>query len=437
MRGTRRRAGSPLPSPARRRFRTDTERLDTGVFRTRLPEGPVVVSECMDTVRSVAVGLWLRQGSVHEDPAERGISHLLEHMVFKGTQRRTARELAQEIERVGGGMDAYTGHESTAYQVRVPDGHLELALDVLSDLAFHPLLRESDLELERQVVLEELAGIQESPEEVAFERYNSDLFEDHPYGARVAGSPETVGQVERASLVGLHELAYRGPNTIVAAAGRLDHEELVEAVASLIPRCDATPRSGTLEPLSHAGYRKVEWPGGRQAHVVAGATTVSHSSALRYALVLVDAALGAGMSSRLFQRVREERGLAYSVYSFASFYAVGGHSGAYLSTSPGRAEEARGTLLEELRCVAEEGLEPAEIDAMKEQLEGQVMLALESPSARMNRLAAVELYGECYHSLDQIAAKIQGVEEEAVHEACGLLHPDRLTVVELVPTCGG
>lgn len=388
----------------------------------------------MEGVRSIAVGLWFHQGSVHERPEERGVSHLLEHLVFKGTQRRCARDLALEIERLGGTMDAYTGHECTAYQARVPAGQLVVALDVLADLTFRPTLRERDLELERQVVLEELAGIEDVPEELAFDLHALELYGDHPYGARVSGSAETVANLGRDAVRDLHADAYRGRNAIVAAAGYLEHELLVEKVAALIPvDPGAGHRPPPPPPEPRAGYRRIERAGGRQVHLVAAAQTTSHSDPLRYALVLVDTALGAGMSSRLFQKIREERGLAYAIYSFASFYAAGGHGGAYLCTSPARADEARETLLEELREVAEAGLARSEIQTTREQLKGQVMLSLESPSARMNRLAAVGLYEEPYRTLDAIAERIDGIGESEVGEAASLLHPDRLTILELLP----
>lgn len=388
----------------------------------------------MGAVRSVAVGIWFRQGSVHERPEERGVSHLLEHMVFKGTRRRSARDLAVEIERIGGAMDAYTGHEWTAYQARVPGRHLKNAVEVLTDLAFHPTLRERDLELERQVVLEELAGIEDTPEELAFELHALELYGDHPYGARVVGSPETVAELDREALRRLHAAAYRGRNAIVAAAGHVDHEELVDCIAARVPG-DPAPegRPSPPAPTPHGGYRRVERDGGRQVHLVAGGLAVPHADPLRYAVVLLNTALGAGMSSRLFQEIREKRGLAYSVYSFASFHASAGHVGAYLGTSPAREERARDALLAELRRVAEEGLSPEEVEATKEQLKGRVMLSLESPPARMNRLAAAALYGEPYRTLDEIAERIEALGEEEVGEAASLLHPDRLAVLELVP----
>lgn len=428
------RAGSPLPFQAPSAAReTATERLDRGVWRTRLPDGPVILSERMKGVRSAAVGIWFRQGSVHEEGSQRGISHLLEHMAFKGTERRSARELAMEIERVGGAMDAYTAHECTAYQARVPVPHLGVALDVLADLVFHPVLRDRDLELERQVVLEELAGVEDAPEELAFEIHAAELYGQHPYGARVAGTVETLERLRGGALRRLHGDAYRARNAIVAAAGRVDHEQLVELTDRLFPRGGGRENPPPPGPEGKPGHRRVERPGGKQAHLVAGGLTVPYTDPLRYPVVLLDAALGGGMGSRLFQRIREERGLAYSVYSFASFYSAGGHAGAYLCTSPGRVAEAREALLEELRAAAEDGLDEVEVAAIKEQVKGQVALSLESPAARMNRLAALALYDEPYRTLDEIAARIDEVDAERLREAAGFLHPERLTVVELVP----
>ncbi len=398
----------------------------------------MILSERMEGVRSVAVGIWLRQGSVHERPEERGISHLLEHMVFKGTERRSARDLVLAVERIGGALDAYTGHEWTAYQARVPDRHLHGALDVLADLVFHPTLRGADLELERQVVLEELAGIEDAPEELAFELHASELYGDHPYGARVAGSPRSVASVGPGALRDLHASAYRAGNAIVVAAGRLEHDELVRSVARLLPedRLPGRPAVSAV-PTLRPGRHRLEREGGRQSHLVAGSLAVPHGNPLRYAVVLVETALGAGMSSRLFQRLREKRGLAYAVYSFASFYTAGGHVGAYLGTSPARAAEAREALLEELERLAVRGLGRDEIRTTKEQLQGQVLLSLEAPAARMSRLAGIALHGEPYRTLDQVAARIEAVSEQEAAQAASLLHPDRLTVVELVPAGTG
>jgi predicted Zn-dependent peptidase len=411
-----------------------TERLDSGVYRTRLEAGPEVLTERMDSVRSVALGVWFRQGRIHEPEEEQGISHLLEHMVFKGTRRRTALELAFDIERLGGSVDAYTTHEATAFQVRVPDHALTEALDVISDLTFEPRLSERDLEPERQVILEELKAIEESPEDLAFELQAAFMYDGHPYGEPIIGSRESVQTIGREALVDLHRRAYHPGRSVIVAAGRVDHEALLELLGHYLPRDrnGPVPEPATT-PSPGSGGRRIQQPNARLAHIVAGGLTVPYRDPLRYAIVLVNTALGGGMSSRLFQTIREERGLAYSVYSFHSFLAGAGHAGAYVGTSPETSEETRELLLEQLRDVAENGLTPEEIDATKRQLKGRLLLSLETPGARMSRLAGLALYGQSYRTLDQIAERIEAITLDQVREASQLLHPDRLAVLELLP----
>lgn len=388
----------------------------------------------MDSVRSVAIGFWFRQGRVHEPPELAGASHLLEHMVFKGTERRTARRLAWEIERVGGTLDAYTTHEATAFQARVPVEHLELAVDVLADLAFAPLLRAADLELEREVVLEEIASLEESPEDVAFELQAELLYGSHPYGQPIAGTSESVSSMSLDSLRGVHDAAYRSARLVVAAAGAVEHERLVEVVARHLPPVVGAGRAdeGPV-PTGRTGSRRVERPGGRQSHLIAGSLTVPYRDPLRYAVVAASTALGAGMSSRLFQRIREELGLAYSVYSFHCFFATAGHVGAYVGTRPESAGYAREILLEELESLARDGLAPEELDDTRTQLKGQILLSLESPASRMNRLAGTALYAQPYRTVDEVTRLIDAVDAGTTARAAALFHPDRAAILELAP----
>ncbi len=404
------------------------------MFRSTLESGAVVLSERMESVRSVALGFWFRQGRVHEAPEEQGVSHLLEHMVFKGTSRRSALDLVWELERLGGGLDAFTTHESTAFQARVPDSALEPAVDVLADLSFAPALRSRDLEPERQVVLEELASIEESPEDLAFERHASFLYDGHPYGEPIIGSRDSVSALGREALARLHGSAYRPANLVIAAAGRIDHEELLALLERYLPDPGPAARAAEPGPAPGAiGRREVAHVGSRQAHIVAAGMTIPYGDPLRYALVLVTTALGGGMSSRLFQRVREDLGLAYSVYSFHSFFATGGHAGAYVGTAPETVDAARDVMLETLAEAAEQGLPAHELEATKEQTKGRLLLSLESPVARMSRLAALTLYDLPYRTLDQVAERIDGVTEAEAGQAAAFLHPDRLAVLELSP----
>lgn len=410
------------------------EALDDNVLRTRIHGGPLVLSEQVDWVRSVAIGVWIPSGAAHELPAQRGVCHFLEHAVFKGTGTRSALQIASEIERLGGVLDAYTTHEYTAFLARIPDVHLDRALDVLTDVVFHPTLEPVSIELERNVILEEIAGVEDSPEQLVFELQAPLMYGGHAYGEPILGTHETVEALGASQLQEAHATAYRPGRTIVAASGRLDHLELVNRLTEILQPEDA----GEGRPVpavvgSTTGHHTVRRPGGRQSHIVAGGLTVPYSHPLRYAVVLAETALGAGMSSRLFQRIREELGLAYAVYSFSAFHAAAGHAGAYVGTQPETGEAALDALLTELRSMAEGGLTVEEFEDTKRQLKGQLMVALETPAARMQRLAGISLYDEPYMSLDQIAGKIEAVTRDEVNEACTMFHPDRLAILELAP----
>ncbi|MEE9207979.1 MAG: pitrilysin family protein [Gemmatimonadota bacterium] len=393
-----------------------------------------MLSERMTSVGSAAIGFWVRHGTAYEDPALAGISHLLEHMVFKGTAKRSASMLAREIEALGGSLDAYTSHEHTSYQAWVPRQHVDLALDVLVDLVFEPQLRQEDLDLERRVVLEELAHAEDTPEDVVFELHASCLFGKHPYGASILGSRESLEAVDAGALRTLHARAYVPDNLVVAAAGDIVHDQIVETLRRLLPKRDAAPRPQLATPVRESGeFQSVRREGTRQSHIVLGGTAVPYVDPLRYAVTLVGTALGDGMSSRLFQRIREELGLAYSVFSYQTFYERGGHVGAYAGTGPDTIEAARDALLDELKSLAREGLSADEIRATKEQMKGGLLLSLETNTARMHRLAALALYGEPYASLEGLAERIDAVRASSVQEAASLYDPDRLAVLELVP----
>ena len=411
-----------------------TERLDEHAFRTVLPGGPTVLSERMESIRSLSIGFWFRQGRLHEPDDLLGASHLLEHMVFKGTPRRSARDIALEIERVGGVIDAYTTHETTSYQARVPAEYLDLAVDVLTDLAFRPALRESDLELEREVVLEEIASIEEAPEEVAFEAHASFLYGGHPYGESITGTLESVSSITRDDLVRLHGRAYVPSNLVIAVVGAVDHEELVETIARRMPEMREAPAPSTSSSVRGGrGVRHVRRSGGRQTHIIAGALTVPYRHPLRTAIVVTSTALGAGMSSRLFQRIREELGLAYSVYSFHCFFAGAGHLGAYLGARPEVAERARDVLMAELAELAAGGLRPEELDDTRTQLKGQITISLESPATRMNRLAGVALLDQPFRTVEEVAARIDAVDADQCAAVAEMFHPERAAVLVLSP----
>ena len=402
-----------------------------------MPNGLTVLSEYMPGVRSVAFGAWVRSASLHESREEMGVSHLLEHMVFKGTPTRTAKDIALSLEILGGSLDAYTAREHTAYQARVLDEHLTQAAEVIADLVFRPVLRESDLRLERKVVLEEIGQVDDTPDDLVFELHNEAMWGPHPYGYSILGTRDSVSALGVPELRGLHERAYHPPQIVIAASGNVQHDDLLETLTRTgwadQPRgSDRIATSPTPVPLPPS-ERHVE-RAGVQTHIVFGSETVKYSDPGRYAVVLVDTLLGAGMSSRLFQRVREELGLAYTVYSYQSFHADCGIHGVYVGTSPETAAQATEAVQAELADVALNGLPEAEIEAGKSQLKGQLTLSMESVSSRMHRAASVELYGERYRTLDELLAEIDRIDVDSVAAVCSrYFAPERQTLLTLGP----
>jgi len=417
---------------------TATDNAPTGLRQTKLPNGLTVLSEHMPGVRSVAIGAWVRAASLHETPDRMGVSHLLEHMVFKGTRRRTARDIALSLECVGGSLDAYTSREHTVYQARVLDEHLELAADVIADMVFEPALAEADLALERNVVLEEIGMVEDTPDDLVFELHNAAVWGTHPLGYSILGTRDSVSGLETHDLRELHDRAYQPSNLVVAASGNVEHDHLV----SLLGRTGwAKPGKPVgealrLQPVQAAPPIRTNVPRtGSQTHIVFGSPMIGHRDERRHAMVLLSVVLGGGMSSRLFQRVREELGLAYAVYTFQTFYAATGIHGIYVGTAPKTAGAAQAAIEQELEKIVANGLTREELEQGKGQLKGQLTLSLESPSSRMYRAAAVELYGEPHRSLDEMLALVDEISADSVHDlAREFFAPDRQTVVTLGPS---
>jgi predicted Zn-dependent peptidase len=410
---------------------------ERGVQRTVLPNGLTVLSEYMPGVRSVALGAWVRAASLHEQREKMGVSHFLEHMVFKGSERRSAKELALSLESLGGALDAYTGREHTSFQARVLDEHLPQAADVLLDLMFRPALRDADLQLERGVILEEISMVDDTPDDLVFEIHNEVLWGAHPYGYQILGTRETVGALQVADLRALHERAYRPSQVVVAASGNVSHERLLDVLAQMgwadLPRGDdarlVVPPPATATPAE----RRVERDS-QQMHIVFGNAIPAYGDKRRHALLLVNSLFGGGMSSRLFQRVREELGLAYSVHSFQSFNATAGSQGIYVGCAPERADEAVAAVSTELTRLVEQGIPDDELRIGKQQLKGQITLSMESVTARMYRAAAVELYDEPYRPLDEVLARIDAIAAGDVAAVCRDFYtPGSQTLVRLGP----
>jgi len=405
--------------------------------RTVLPNGLTVLSEFMPGVRSVAFAAWVRAASLHEPRERMGVSHLLEHMVFKGTKRRTAHEIALSLEALGGSLDAYTSREHTVYQARVLDEHLEQAADVIADIVFHPTLRESDLKLERKVILEEIGMVEDTPDDLVFELHNEALWGEHPYGYSILGTRDTVNALGVRELRDLHRRAYHPGRLVISAAGNVEHDRLLDVLSRTgwadLDAGDSTPMSSP--PASIAAPKALHVTReGAQTHVVLGTEAVSHGDPQRFALLLVSMLLGGGMSSRLFQRVREDLGLAYSVYTFQSFHADSGIHGVYVATAPESTSAALDAIRTELQTIVEHGLPDDEVAMGRQQLKGQITLSLESVSSRMYRAASVELYDEPFRTLDEILALIDAISVDDVSRVASVyFDPERMTVVSLGP----
>jgi predicted Zn-dependent peptidase len=405
--------------------------------RTVLPNGLTVLSESMPGVRSVALGAWVRAASLHESADKMGVSHMLEHMVFKGTPTRSAKELALALEVLGGSLDAYTSREHTSYQAKVLDEHLSQAADVLADLIFRPTLRASDLALEKKVVLEEINTVDDTPDDLVFELHNAQMWGNHPYGYQILGTRETVGALGTSDLKALHSRAYHPEQIVVAAAGNVEHDDLLDTLQ--VTGWADIPRGGLAPLRSPAPI--VQTPAAvhferetAQTHIVIGSEAFAHGDPRRYAMSMIGMLFGGGMSSRLFQRIREELGLAYSVYSFQSFHEDAGMHGVYVGTTPDSARAAVDAINAELEKLSLEGLSEEDITAGKSQLKGQITLSLESPTSRMYRAAGTELYGEPYRTLDELLALIDGIDSQTVAELCKTYYePARQTLVSLGP----
>jgi predicted Zn-dependent peptidase len=415
----------------------ETIRLDRGLARSAAPNGLTVLSEHLPGVRSAAIGVWVRTASAHESRPLMGVSHLLEHMVFKGTERRTARQLALALESRGGSLDAFTSRDHTAYQAHVLDLDLPRAVDVLTDLVRRPLLRNADLELERKVVLEEISTVDDTPDDLVHELFAEHLFPSHPYGYSILGTRDSVSAVSADDLRSVHGTGYYAGNCVVAAAGQVDHDRLLEMLATegwfegdqAVP-----PRPPVAAGEATRGGELVVERESAQTHMVFGTDTFPYRDPRRFALAIVTNLFGGGMSSRLFQRVREELGLAYTVYAYQQLFQSAGTAGVYVGTQPASADKAADAIRDEFGRLSRHGLTAEEVAEGKQQFKGLVMLALESPQSRMNRLAGITLMQDRYRPLDQLLAEIDAVSHEEIQAvAAEYFAPERQVAVRLGP----
>ncbi len=390
---------------------------------TTLDGGTRVVTEPLPSVRSVAIGLWIGAGSRDEDDAHAGVSHFLEHLLFKGTESYSALEVAEIFDTFGGELNAATARDYTVVYARVLDEHLEIALDVMTDMVFAPSL--ADLDAEREVVLEEIAMVDDTPQEAIFDLVTKAVFGDHPLGRPVLGSAQVISTISRRSLAAFHRRRYRADNVVVATAGSVDHGALVRRIEQLAAKAG--------EPSAHKAAARAPFVAPpppslvfqpkttEQYHVCLAAPGIARPDRRRFTASILDAVLGGSASSRLFQEIREKRGLAYSVYTFSSQYADTGQIGIYVGTREENLGECLRIVDEQIGDVAEHGPRPDELARAKENMKGRIMLAMELTSNRMSRLGKSIVTDSELLDLDRVLAEIEAVDASSVAQLAEML----------------
>jgi predicted Zn-dependent peptidase len=389
------------------------------VRRTTLPGGLRVITEQVPGVRSVAFGVWVNVGSRDETGTQMGSAHYLEHLLFKGTHKRSALDISASIEAVGGDLNAFTTKEYTCYYARVLDVDLPLAIDVVCDVVTDALIRTEDVEGERGVILEEIAMHEDDPTDVVHDDFAAVMFGDTPLGRPVLGTIETISGISRRSINAFYRRTYRPESMVIAAAGNLDHDSVVRQVRAafqsvLDPSVEARAARTVRRPRAHEAGVSVTKRPTEQAHLVLGVPGITRSDPRRYALSILSTALGGGMSSRLFQEVREKRGLAYSVYSYAQGYSDDGMFGVYVGCLPAKVDTVLDVCLTQLQAVADHGLTDEEILRGKGQVRGGTVLGQEDTGARMTRIAKSELHDDPLLSIDGLLAHVDAVTPEDV-----------------------
>ncbi len=406
---------------------------ERSVERTVLPNGLTILTERMEHVRSVAMGVWIRAGSRHEVAELNGISHFVEHMVFKGTETRSAQRIAREVDAIGGNLDAFTGKETICFNIKVLDEHVPTALDVLSDLVLHPVFAEQDILRERGVILEEIKMDEDNPDYLVHEIFTQNFWKGHPLGKPILGTKETVGRLEQAKLFGYYGDRFRGGNVVFTAAGNLDHQSFVDEVRRRFEAMPAgMPQDTSVPPTTTARIILRNKKSLEQVQLCMGVPSLPISSDRRYCALLLNTVLGGGMSSRLFQTVREERGLAYSIYSDLSPFKDTGMLCVYAGTSSSKAVQMIQLITDEFRRLKDEPVAADELRRTKDQLLGNIILSMESTGARMSNLARQEMYFEHFFGIDEVMQRVESVTAEQVQElAKELFSPERIAVTML------
>ena len=401
--------------------------------RTVLPNGLIVLTERMEHVRSVAMGVWIKSGSRCEAPETNGISHFVEHMVFKGTRSRSSLQIAREMDSIGGNLDAFTGKETICFNVKSLADHVPIALDVLTDLVLYPTFASTEIERERGVILEEIKIDEDNPDVLVHELFTQNFWKDHPLGKPILGTTQTVGRLDQQKLFEYHAGRFRGGNMVFSAAGDLEHDQFVDTIAKkFTPLAPGEPAYETQTPQASARILLQNKKALEQVQLCLGVPAPPITDDNRFATLILNTILGGGMSSRLFQTIREERGLAYAIYSDLSPYSDTGSLCVYAGTSAGKALEVVELVMAEFRNLKENPLSEEELRRGKDQLKGNILMGLESSNSRMANLARQEMYFHQFFTAEEVIARIETVTAEQIQGmAKRLFIPDRIAITLL------
>ena len=409
------------------------------IRRTVLPNGLLVLTESMPHMRSVAMGAWIASGSRDESATENGISHFVEHMVFKGTASRSAQDIAREVDSIGGNLDAFTGKETVCFNIKVLDENMPPALDVLSDLVLHPKFSQADLEREQGVILEEIKMDEDNPDYLVHETFTQNFWKNHPLGRPILGTAKTVSSFSQDTVFDHHRRRFTPENMVFSAAGHLNHDDflaLVEAkFGGLAPgtgrAVDAETHPTTTPHITLKKKKSLE-----QVQMCLGVPAPPVNSADRFPLYLLNSMLGGGMSSRLFESIRENEGLAYSIYSEMSPFRDSGALSVYAGMSLDRTDRVLDLTLLELRRLKNEQVSASELKRAKDQMKSNIVLGLESSSSRMNNLARQQMYFGRFFSVDEVVAEIDRVTPDDVQRLANQLFQADLIALTLLGNLG-
>ncbi|MHB9027907.1 MAG: M16 family metallopeptidase [Candidatus Latescibacterota bacterium] len=405
------------------------------IHKTVFPDGLTVVTERMPYVRSVSLGVWIRAGARTDCTEKAGMAHFIEHMLFKGTERRSVFEIADSLESLGGSLNAFTSRDMTCYYVSVLDEHLRQAIDILADILNHSLFVPEEIEREKLVVLEEIRSSQDVPEELVEDIFGDVMLSPDPAGKPILGTPESVQSFTREEIIEYLARWYTSSSIVIAAAGNIEHDTLAELVSSYFTFSDAD-KSPDMQQIAQVNETRIDIVRKiQQSHICLGGRTFGYADDRRTALWLLNTLLGNGMSSRLFQNIREKHGLAYSIYSFTELLQDKGFITTYAATETGNLEKTIDLIREEYRNLSEASLDSETMDRVKSQLKGSLVLNLESTSNRMSRLAKQEILLGTHHDIDTTIHMVEGVTSEAVRQVSQeVFSPESLRTVVITPS---